>query len=252
MRAFRLDPAGTTEQLGPTVRVDTDAQPSIAVTASAVVVADCTAVSVLDVVHPLRWRDLGNGCSAGISPDGRDIAISPDGTSIQACPLSCSRVRTIVATGELDTVAEAAEPWHIYGPIAWGPSGLAFTARSAGEAAYFYAEPTDGTGNVVTIARFAIGNSYRVPAFAWQPSGGVLAILDDIGVGGAIRLFDPATGEQRVIALDPLGLEGLLWSPDGAAVATITSAEALLVIGTDERWRLRVQTTWSDLIAWLA
>ena len=248
VRVFRVDPAGTTEQVGPTLRVDADVRPSIAVTASAVVVADCRSVAVLDVVRHPRWRDVGTGCSAGISPDGREVAFSPDGTSIETCSLECAHRRTLLASGGIDAAADGTEPWRILGPISWGPPGLAFAARSAGETAYFF---VDGSGTVATVARFATGNSYRVPAFAWQPEGGLLAILDNTGAGGAVRLFDPATGEQRVIALDPLGLEGLLWSPDGSAVATITSAEALLVVGTDERWRLRVQTTWSDLVAWL-
>jgi hypothetical protein len=49
-----------------------------------------------------------------------------------------------------------------------------------------------------------------------------------------------------------LGFDGLAWSPDGSSLASLTSGDFLLVVGTDDVWRARVSTTWNTLLGWAA
>ena len=247
-RVFHVGRAGSTEQIGPTLRVASDERPSIVVVAGTAVVADCSAVRVLDIAQPSGWRRVGTGCSSGLSADGASVVFSPDGRSVVSCVLPCERPREIVDADAIASTIPDAEPWRIFGPIAWSEVGVAFTAKSGERVGFFVADPN---GQVETVAREEPQDRSSTPVLAWDPTGALLAIVDNLGTGGTLRLFDPSTGAQRVIALDPLAFDGLAWSPDGTALGTITSADAFLVVGTDERWRLRVETTWSELLAWV-
>jgi hypothetical protein len=261
-RAYVIDPSSGPRPVGPPLRIAPDQEHvSVSASASRVLVADCDRVRVLDVTRPTKgWTDVGVGCWATLSPDGSRVATSPDGRRIVAVPfegrhivavpLDAGRVRPLA---DLAAVAGAGPSARLFGAPAWGPQGLAFAATEGNQAAV-YVKPPDRPA--VVVVRERLEKTVRPPLLAWQRGGRLLAIMDDLGTGGALRVFDPSNADpsnaERVIALDALGFEGLLWSPDGSSLATMTSADALLVVGTDARWRTRVETTWNWLLAWTA
>jgi hypothetical protein len=238
-RAYRIE-GSAVRAVGPALSVADDPEHlSVSATAERVLVADCDRVRVMDLYGPNpRWTDVGTGCWASLSPDGTRIAWSPDGHRILGSDADGSRVRTMVDLG----------PRRLFGAPAWGAAGLAY-ATTVGDEAEIDVRHPDGT--VERVVRERLEKTVRPPLLAWSREGDALAVMDDLGTGGALRVFDPSTRAERVIALDALGFEGLVWSPDGSSVATMTSSGALLVVGTDERWRARVDTTWTALLAWV-
>jgi hypothetical protein len=245
--ASSVAPGSPPHRIGPAIRTAPDAaEVSVAATSSRVLVADCERVRVLDATSPAGWTDVGGGCWATLSPDGSRAAYSPDGRRILEAPAAGGRPRSLVAVGDLPDLGGRRAP-QLFGVPAWGSAGLAFSV-TAGDQAGLFLRRSDGS--VDLIVRERLLKTVRPPVLAWQPGGELLAVMDDLGTGGTLRLFDPRSGAERVIGLDALGFDGLVWSPDGTSVATMTSSGALLVVGTDERWRARVDTTWNRILAW--
>jgi hypothetical protein len=246
---FRLsagDAAVTT--IGPALDGPGDvAYRSLAVAGGRALVADCDAVSVLDLADPSRWRTVGTGCWAALSPDGARVAYSPDGVHVLERRVGASRARPMFDVSRLDL--DTVRPARLFGPPAWGPGGIAFTVVAGDQAAIYLARP-DGVTDRLLQERLL--KTVRPAVLAWQPNGELLGAMDDLGSGGVLRTFDPATGTRRVVALDPLGFDGLVWSPDGSSLASLTSAGFLLVVGSDGGWRARVDTTWSSMVGWVA
>jgi hypothetical protein len=247
--AYAIPRGGRPRPVGPPLRTDPSADDvSVAATASRIVVSDCRSVRVLDVSAPARWTDLGAGCWATFSPDGSRVAYSPDGVRIVDVAAAGGAGRTLVDAADVPSIGGRG-PARLFGTPAWGSGGIAFAVTQGDQAAIFLRAPD---GRVHLIVQERLWKTVRPPVLTWQPGGDLLGIMDDLGTGGALRLFDPASARERVIGLDALGFDGLLWAPDGTSLATMTSAGALLVVGTDERWRARVDTTWNRMLAWTA
>jgi hypothetical protein len=220
---------------------------SVSIAGDLALVADCSNVSILDTAAPNSWRSVGRGCWAALAPDGDGLVYSPNG-------------RTVVRTGPggaptrvLFDVEKAIDlgtdqPPVLFGAPAWGEAGIAFTAIAGDQAGVFLRRPD---GEIVQLLQEKLLKTARPPILVWRPGGAVLAMMDDLGTGGVLRTFDPIGGVSRVVALDALAFDGLVWSSDGASLATLTSAGAVLVVGTDDVWRTRVETTWNAILGWL-
>lgn len=220
---------------------------SLSIAAGRVLVADCRSVSVLDLSVPGSWRTLGRGCWGALSPDGSRAVYSPDGgTVLEARTGGGGPTRLFDPADAVDLGTDEAP--RLFGAPAWGEAGIAFTAIAGDQAGVFLRRPD---GEIVPLMQEKLLKTARPPVLAWRPDGGLLAMMDDLGSGGALRTFDPVSGARRVVALDALAFDGLLWSPDGSSLATLTSAGALLVVGTDDLWRARVETTWNAMLGWL-
>jgi hypothetical protein len=90
-----------------------------------------------------------------------------------------------------------------------------------------------------------------VPRIAWQPSGGLLAIADDVSPSGAVlRVFDPSAGKLTAISLAPVGFAGTAWAPDGTSVALVTGAGELVVVDLEGGWLLQRETDWRGVLGW--
>jgi hypothetical protein len=237
----------TTTPLGPALEGprQTDYR-SLSVAGGRVLVADCHAVSVLDTSGASSWRTIGRGCWGTLSADGSRAVFSPDGrTVVETAAAGGGETAAFDLADAVDL--GVAEPPRLFGAPAWGEAGIAFTAIAGDQAGVFLRRPG---GEIVPLLQEKLLKTARPPILTWRPDGGLLAMMDDLGSGGALRTFDPATGAHRVVALDALAFEGLLWSPDGSSLATLTSAGALLVVGTDDVWRSRVETTWNAMLGW--
>jgi hypothetical protein len=245
----RVGPSGAPSAVGPALQGQREAAfRSLSIANDTALVADCRNVSVLDTAAPGRWRSVGRGCWAALAPDASSLVYSPDGrTVLRATPDDASRGRILFDVAEgLDLGAD--ERPALFGAPAWGEDGIAFVAIAGDQAGVFLRRPG---GEIVRLLQEKLLKTARPPILAWEPGGRVLAMMDDLGSGGVLRTFDPEDGTRRVVALDALAFEGLVWSPDGSSLATLTSAGALLVVGADGVWRARVETTWNDVLGWL-
>jgi hypothetical protein len=241
--------AAAPERVGPPLVGPRDADfRSLSLTLDRVLVADCSSVSVLDLSVPDRWRTVGRGCWGALSPNGTLAVFSPDGQHVVTVRGDVGSPRPLFDLADVADLGTAERP-RLWGAPAWGSAGLAFVAIAGNQAGVFLRRPG---GEVVRLMQEQLLKTARPPILAWRPDGGLLALLDDMGTGGALRTFDPKTGAHRVVALDALGFDDLVWSPDGSSLATLTSAGALLVVGTDDVWRTRVQTTWNAMLGWTA
>jgi hypothetical protein len=245
----RVGGATAPDEIGPVLDGSRDVPyRSLSIARDRVVVADCDRVAVLDTAAARSWHHVGSGCWAALAPDATGIVYSPDGrTVVRTASAGSPRDRVLFDLADVVDLGTARPP-RLFGAPAWGGAGIAFTAVAGDQAGVFLLRPD---GDVVTLLREKLLKTARPPILSWGPDGRLLAMMDDLGNGGVLRTFDPSTGERRVVALDGLGFDGLVWSPDGSSLATLTSAGALLVVGTDGVWRARVQTTWNGMLGWV-
>jgi hypothetical protein len=221
---------------------------SLSIAGELALVADCANVSVLDTAASGSWRSVGRGCWAALAPDASSIVYSPDGRMVfRTGPSGSPGGRMLFDLAKTVDLGTDARP-VLFGAPAWGEAGIAFTAIAGDQAGVFLRTPD---GEIAPLLQEKLLKTARPPILSWRPDGRVLAMMDDLGTGGVLRTFDPADGRGRVVALDALAFDGLVWSPDGSSLATLTSAGALLVVGTDEVWRARVDTTWNAVLGWI-
>jgi hypothetical protein len=245
----RVGPSAAPSAVGPPLRGSREAAfRSLSIAKDTALVADCKNVSVLDTAGPGGWRSVGRGCWAALSPDASSLAYSPDGqTVLRGTATDLSRGRIMFDVAE-DVDLDTEERPTLFGAPAWSEDGIAFVAIAGNQAGVFLRRPG---GEIMPLLQEKLLKTARPPILAWAPGGGVLAMMDDLGSGGVLRTFDAEDGTRRVVALDALAFDGLVWSPDGSSLATLTSAGALLVVGADGVWRDRVETTWNDILGWL-
>ncbi|MDP9340659.1 MAG: hypothetical protein M3Q23_00845 [Actinomycetota bacterium] len=214
---------------------------------------------VLDLANPTRWQHLGPMCAQAVSPDGGEVAVTEGireqrgifgggeftyGSKVWAMRVDGTGSRRLL----VDVAAiPALRPTMVADPqilrVAWGKPGLAVAVGNgqSGPWALVFA-PASGDPQVIPLG----------PAqpfdLAWQPNGDLLAFSDcyqctTFGRNPAhtadVRIWDPETGALRQIAAANNFLSGLVWSPAGDVVATLTSDNDLLFAGAAGRTVVR-------------
>lgn len=159
-----------------------------------------------------------DGCRATLSPQGRSVAFTNDGHSVRAVLVAGGPVATIVDTATLPGLAAAGLRGATITELAWGNDGLAAVLKRG--TAYGVAIHTPEGDHLSAIA----GSPTFVGALTWQPAGPLVAMATFVqGQGSVLRTMDARTGAVRVLATDPRGLSGTVWSPNGALVASLDS-----------------------------
>jgi hypothetical protein len=254
VQTYEARPGQPARPVGPKLPVLKTSAPQLAIGSEGAVVATCAGVFVRRFTTTGGWARAGRGCWAALSDDGRSMAYSPDGRHLVLRSFDAPNAGA-TTTVDLERALRpllqgAASNLELVGTPAWGEAGLAFVCRAAGQIAIFVRDPS---GTIVKVLQEADANPFREPRLAWQPNGTSLAISDDVGPAGAIlRIYDASDGSLRAVGSDVIGFAGLLWSPDGDALAILTSASALIVLTADGTWLLRRETDWKRLISWTA
>jgi hypothetical protein len=240
--------------VGPKLPIPKPSAPQLAIGSQGAVVATCAGVFARRFAASGGWGRAGHGCWAALSDDGRSVAYSPDGRHLVLRSFDAQNAGA-TTTVDLERALRPLLPGadsdlELVGTPAWGTAGLAFVCRASGQIGIFV---RDASGRIVKVLQEADANPFREPRLAWQPNGTSLAISDDVGPAGAIlRIYDASDGRLRAVGSDVIGFAGLLWSPDGDALAVLTSASALILLRADGTWLLRRETDWKRLISWTA
>jgi hypothetical protein len=247
---YRLQLGAAPSRIGSELALPTpSAGVSSAVSGHSALVGSCSGIWVLSIAPGSRWKPVGKSCWATLSPDATSLAVLVGGQA-QAMPLGKGHTRPLFDVADASLLAFGTRSGRLIERPSWGSGGMAFGLRYGNQVAIEVLQPS---GKLLNVFREQYDNKFRTPVFAWQPGGRLLAILDDMGPNaGVIRLFDPQSTRLWTVALDPIGFSGLIWSPDGRSLATLTSAHALLVMGLNGTWRLRTATNWMNLVAWIS
>jgi hypothetical protein len=251
VQTYEVTPGRSPVPVGPKLRFS-GSSPEIAIGSSGAVVATCRGVFTRSLTTTGDWVRAGEGCWAAVSDDGHSLAYSPDGRHLVIGSFDGSNqgpTQTVDLERALrPLLGGQASDLRLVGRPAWSDAGLAFVVRARGQVAIFVRQPS---GKIVKVLQEVDANTYREPRLAWQPNGTALAISDDVGPAGAVlRIFDTSDGSLRAVGADVIGFAGLLWSPDGEALAVLTSASALVVLALDGTWLLRRETDWKRLMSW--
>jgi hypothetical protein len=211
-------------------------------------------VFVMDVDGAARWREVARSCAAVLSPEGDRVAFVRGKWEIWEQPLDGGPSRLVVDLTDVPGLTSGAGSNIGASALAWGAGGLAiqigvpggFDASSRSKLAVL-----NDDGDVVRVP--IQPQSVLLPYSAWQPGGELLAFVCRPSSGGAlIRLFDPSTGEVRVVAADARFFGDVVWAPDGRALVTTTSNNALLFFDTEGNWIRRASTGGFQVFDWQA
>jgi hypothetical protein len=234
--------------VGPSLPVEARVDPLLAIGPQGALVADCRTVWMLPLPDARRWIKGGDGCWAALAPDGHAVVSSPDGHRVIEQPIAGGSSQTLLDVRNLGRSLATSTPPTLIGTPAWGDAGLAFMVRAGDQFALFV---RDADGGVAKILQERYANEFRVPRIAWDPSGRLLAVADDVSPSGAVlRLFDPDGGALSALMLSPIGFAGIAWAPDGGSIAALTGTGQLIVLDLEGRWLLRRDTDWDGLLGW--
>jgi WD40 repeat protein len=226
---YELRPTGPARPFGPPLVNAV----LLAVKAGRAIVASCdahgeTGILALDFGRPTRWVRLAAGsCTAAISPQSNRVAFVPKRgdqvweTRVGGRP---HRVLDLPRMVELRRLGFE-RPQAI--SLAWGRGGLATlvmqTADTPVQLTALVVRRPGGHTSVVGLGTTA------TTEMAWQPTGHLLAFSHFslagtrfVGFspqGGDLRVYDAASGTLRELAASPGDFHGLVWSPDGTALA---------------------------------
>lgn len=208
----------------------------VSVESGRLAVAACPGAYVLDLSRPAAWlRVAASACISALSPDGRSIAYWDAGAgTIGRAPVASGAPASVlfrlpeVGGGRASKVSM----------LRWGPGGVAFAeTRNLAELLGVW---TPKLG--VRVLSRGSPNKYQEGAeAAWQPGGHLLAYADEMGGGAeSLRVTNPATGASSILFLDPGGLGGVVWAPDGRALVTQQSSGAWVFLDLRGDWLRRV------------
>jgi hypothetical protein len=171
------------------------------------------------------WRRVANGCRATLSPDGRAVAFSDDGHTVRTVPVAGGTPTTVFDADAVAAVRSAGLDGARIEDVAWGDPGVGVVLHHG--RTYAVLVHTDHGDHLAPIP----GTPTFVGALQWQPSGTLLAVATFFGGQGSIlRAVDARTGAVRVLASDPRGLGGTVWSPDGSLLASLDSRGAWIFV----------------------
>jgi hypothetical protein len=191
------------------------------------------------------WRRVApGGCPGQISPDGRWHVWVRRGEVHRSEIGGGSPPDVIFDLDAVEGLRQAAIPRpHVF-DMALGPRGLALSVGDSFDpehvAVIVLPMPEGPGGSPGDADLVVLGESYP-NALAWQPDGRLLAFLicascsSGFGFGqqeriGEVLVYDVATGAARQIVAGHETMAGLVWSPDGRALATLWRPNELLIV----------------------
>jgi hypothetical protein len=134
--------------------------------------------------------------------------------------------------------------------MAFGPRGIAVSVGDSFEApehgAVIVLPMPDGPGGAPADPDLVVLGEAYPSTLAWQRGGRLLAFLACVncfagfGFGqderiGEVHVYDAATGASRQVAAGDDTMTGLVWSPDGRALATLSGPNELLIVSARGR-----------------
>ena len=209
---------------------------------------------VLDLARPRAWRVVARSCLATLSPDGTRVAYVQRDTEVWEEPVEGGTAALLVDVADVREVREKDLGREVISQLSWGRAGVAAVVSNerslggfSGGRSAIVVRDGDGTTHVAPLPVQDLSFPFR----PWQPNGTLLAIIARPSSGGALlRLFDPTTGELRVVAADTQFLANAAWSPDGRALVASNSGNAMLFVDVKGNWIKRIGTGGIGLLDW--
>jgi RNA polymerase sigma factor (sigma-70 family) len=173
--------------------------------------------------HSVRAWDAGTGRQLRRFDAGafvEDVAVSPDGNLVVAAARETGLPLWDLATGEpagkLPVSAES------HGAVAFSPDGKTLAAATA----TFGPRGGEVRGRVVLfdvaarkeLRQLTEGDHYPIKSLAFSPDGQAVAAAG--WINGSLRLWDAATGKERLAGGHNAQITAAVFTPDGRRVVT--------------------------------
>ena len=171
------------------------------------------------------WRHVAEACTATLSPDGNEVAFAQDGHTVQSVPIAGGEPATLFDLADVDALGPAGLAGAKAGEMAWGPGGLAMVLRRGDRFGVLVHTPDGDRFGAIPGAPAFVG------LLRWQPDGTLVTMQTFFqGQGSVLRAMDARDGRITVLATDPRGLGGTVWSPDGSLLASLDSRGAWVFV----------------------
>jgi hypothetical protein len=214
---YRVSPGGEVR----TLLRHLDEVNSFAVAGDVVAVGDCSRSRVLIVdAGGGTVREAGEGCLGTLSPDGTELAWVRGG-AVYRGPVDGSRPpRRWFAFSDVRGLSGLVpNRGRRAFDLSWGTPGIAVVVGN---------DLDTGLGVIVATERGklhlidAIGSGF-LSFLRWQPGGRLLGMANgQTGGEGFLRVYDPADGALRTLAMHPRGFASAAWAPDGQTVVAVS------------------------------
>jgi hypothetical protein len=197
------------------------------------------------------WERVARGgCPGAVSPDGR-WHVWVRGGQVRRTEIDAGTPPDVIL--DLDRVEGlrgAGIPRPRVFEMALGPRGLAMSVGDSFGApehgAVIVLPLPDGPGGEPADADVVVLGEAYPNSLAWQPGGRHLAYLACVncfagfGFGqderiGEVYVYDATSGASRQVAAGHETMSGLVWSPDGRALATLWRPNELLIVSARGR-----------------
>jgi WD40 repeat protein len=195
-------------------------------------------VLVLQLGGAARWREVARSCVAALSPGGDRVAFLKGRWEVWERRLDGGKARRVVDLARVPGLRSGEASRVGASSLTWGEAGVAVQIGDPGgfdpsSRSKLVVVRSDGEVVAVPIA----DQSILLPASGWRPGGELLAFITRPSSGGAlVRLFDPSSGDVRVVAADSQLFSNVVWSPDGRALVASTSNNVLVFFDTEGNW----------------
>jgi hypothetical protein len=196
------------------------------------------------------WRVALGGCPGAISPDGR-WHVWIRGGEVRRSEIGSGQPSDVIFDlGRVEGLRAAGIPRPRVFDVSLGARGLAVSVGDSFGApehgAVIVLPMPDGPGGAPAQADLVVLGEAYPSTLAWQPGGRLLAFLACVncfagfGFGqderiGEVHVHDTTTGSTRQIVAGHETMTGLVWSPDGRALATLWRPNELLIVSAGGR-----------------
>lgn len=176
------------------------------------------------------WRRAASGCSAALSPDGKEMAFV-DRQTLFRQTLPDGRPEEILSLGSIPGLEESGITRIVddLTSIAWGPAGIAVVLGNQGGWGIVVLRP--GRDPLLTPLGSAVPQDIQ-----WEPGGRLLAFGDYVEGNqmAELRVLDPDTGIISQVAATPTYGQ-FQWAPDGKVLVVVRTESVLSFVDTQGR-----------------
>jgi hypothetical protein len=206
---------------------------------------DVSGVWAADPAGGAMWERVARGgCPGEVSPDGR-WHVWIRGGQVRRTEIDGGRAPEVIFDlDEVPGLRGAGIPRPRVFEMAFGPRGIAVSVGDsfdAEHAAVIVLPMPDGPGGGPADADLVVLGEAHPNSLVWQPGGPHVAFIacvkcfSSFRFGqeeriGEVHVYDAATGASRQVAAGDDTLTGLVWSPDGRALATLSGPNELLIV----------------------